>query len=273
MAYVLRRQEVLENQALEQALASDNPREAARVILTAAKAGSPDAQTMLGQILLEGRGIAQDASLALTWFTIAADQGHTMALNMVGRCREHGWGCEQDAHAAAEAYRQAAEQGLDWGMYNYANLLATGRGVSRNEHSAFLFYRRAAELGHAKSMNLVGRFYEEGLVVTQDTKVARDWYKRSAEAGDFRGQYSYAAVLATMGRLEEAQHWLKEALKTGNLNFFRASRQGLLDSEHEALRLIGLSYFERAAELGDETDQAALTRAQSKRYGSPLPSE
>jgi TPR repeat protein len=270
MAYVLKRQEVLESQALGQALASDNPREAARVILTAAKAGSPDAQAMLGQILLEGRGIAQDARLALTWFTIAADQGHTMALNMVGRCREHGWGCEQDAHAAAEAYRQAAEQGLDWGMYNYANLLATGRGVTRDEYNAFLLYRRAAELGHAKSMNLVGRFYEEGIVITRDTLVALDWYKRSAEAGDFRGQYSYAAVLATGGRLEEAQHWLKEALKTGNLNFFRASRQGLLKSEHETLRMIGLAYFERAAEMGDESDHKAYISAQRTLNHQPL---
>jgi TPR repeat protein len=264
MSYQLKRHEVLNGKDLREALASGNPRVTARAILTAANAGSVEAQAMLGQILLDGSGIQQDATLALTWFTLAARNGSAMAYNMIGRCHEQGWGCEPDAPTAAAAYQRAAELGLDWGIYNYANLLATGRGVTQDEHKAFLLYRRAAELGHAKSMNLVGRFYEEGIVVTQDNTAAFSWYERSAQAGDFRGQYSYAAVLASQGKLENAQYWLREALKTGNLNFFRTCRQALLDSAHASLRLIGLAYYERAAELGDETDRRAFIQMQER---------
>ncbi|TWI54372.1 hypothetical protein IQ22_02238 [Pseudomonas duriflava] len=257
MSYLLKRQETLTSDDLQAALESGNPREAARVILSAAKEGLADGQALLGQILLDGHGIQKDPALALTWFRIAADNGHVMARNMMGRCLEHGWGCEPDATAAAQAYRMAAEQGLDWGVYNYANLLATGRGIPQDPYKAFLFYRRAAEQGHAKSMNLVGRYYEEGVVVTADVSAAFDWYKRSALGGDFRGQYSYAAVLASQGQLDEAQYWLCEALKGGNLKFLRAARQALVESTHETLRQIGRDYYQRSVELGDETDRAA----------------
>lgn len=86
-------------------------------------------------------------------------------------------------------------------MYNLANLLATGRGVTVDHQQALALYRRAAELGHAKSMNLLGRYLEEGQVCPPDPLAAREWYRRSAEAGDFRGQFSFAAVLADEGGL------------------------------------------------------------------------
>jgi TPR repeat protein len=122
-----------------------------------------------------------------------------MARNMLGRCHEHGWGCTADAAVAARHYRQAAEGGLDWAMYNYANLLATGRGVIEDQAQALKLYQRAAELGHAKSMNLLGRYLEEGQHCPADSAAAVEWYRRSAEGGDFRGQFSYASVLADDG--------------------------------------------------------------------------
>jgi TPR repeat protein len=139
------------------------PASAARAILIAAQANMVDAQALLGQILLDGTGIEQDAALALVWFQIAARNGHAMATNMAGRCHEHGWGCEPDAAKAAEYYRLAAEADLDWGFYNYGNLLATGRGVNKDQARALACYRKAAQMGHAKSMNLLGRYLEEGL--------------------------------------------------------------------------------------------------------------
>lgn len=161
MNHVLLRREAASAEQLPSSLDGE-PREAARWILAAAEAGETQAQALLGQILLDGRGIARDAALARRWFAIAAARGHAMAANMLGRCLELGWGGPVDLAAAARSYRQAADAGLDWGLYNYANLLATGRGVAPDDAQALACYRRAAELGHAKSMNLVGRYCEEG---------------------------------------------------------------------------------------------------------------
>lgn len=77
MGFLLRREEVL-NVAQLQSMLDDSPVRAAQAILIAAKAGVVEAQALLGQILLEGRGIARDEALALRWFQIAAQGGHLM---------------------------------------------------------------------------------------------------------------------------------------------------------------------------------------------------
>lgn len=257
MSWNLRRQEVLDDDQLR-AMLQDNPASAAKAILIGAHANMPDAQALLGQILLDGTGIEQDAALALVWFQIAARNGHAMANNMAGRCHEHGWGCEPDTAKAAEYYRLAAESGLDWGFYNYGNLLAIGRGVNKDQARALACYRKAAQLGHAKSMNLFGRYLEEGLCCRQDLPAAHQWYRRSAEGGDFRGQFSHAAVLADAGRIGEAVSWLRTALSIGNLSFLRASRKTLLTARHADIRALALDYHRRAAQLGDRDDNDAL---------------
>lgn len=244
MSFQLRREEVLDAAGFA-AMLEESPARAAQAILLAAGEGEVEAQALLGQILLDGQGIAQDQPLALRWFAIAASRGHLMARNMLGRCHEHGWGCAADASVAAQHYRIAAEAGLDWSMYNLANLLATGRGVAVDQPQAFALYRQAAESGHAKSMNLAGRYLEEGLASAADPLAARDWYRRSAEAGDFRGQFSYAAVLADEGRIEEAISWLDAALDKGNLSFLHVSSESLLASPHPAIRSMAQAYRER----------------------------
>ncbi len=98
-------------------------------------------------------------------------------------------------------------------------------------------------------------------MVPRDLGAAHQWYRRSAEAGDFRGQFSHASVLAERGDLPAARIWLERALEGGNLNFLRVARHGLeqsADSMPPSLRELTLAYFQRAAELGDDTDREAL---------------
>lgn len=248
MSYQLRREEVLDGDRLK-AMLEESPARAAQAILIAAREGVLDAQALLGQILLDGQGIEQDQPLAVRWFEIAAKGGHLMARNMLGRCHEHGWGCAADAAIAVRHYRLAAEAGLDWAMYNYANLLATGRGVAKDQAQALAMYRRAAELRHAKSMNLLGRYLEEGHHCPQDLLAAREWYRRSAEAGDFRGQFSYATVLAEEGQVDEALGWLRMALAGANVNFLRVSSETLLSANHPQIREMANAYRQRLSQL------------------------
>ncbi|NMX48861.1 tetratricopeptide repeat protein [Pseudomonas veronii] len=245
MGFLLRREEVLNVEQLQRML-DDSPVRAAQAILIAAREGVVDAQALLGQILLEGRGIERDEALALRWFQIAAQGGHLMARNMLGRCREHGWGCVADEAAAARDYRLAAEAGLDWGQYNYANLLATGRGVAEDQAHALRCYRQAAEQGHAKSMNLLGRYLEEGRFCPRDPDAAVAWYRRSAEAGDFRGQFSYAAVLADSGQIEAALVWLRKALAGGNQKFLRVAHKALAQANDPRIRAMADAYEQHA---------------------------
>ncbi|MFI8691216.1 tetratricopeptide repeat protein [Stutzerimonas kunmingensis] len=247
MPHLLRREETLGTEQLGHL--AEQPQRAARLVLAAAAAGELEAQALLGQILLDGRGIEADPALALIWFSIAADRGHAMACNMAGRCHEHGWGAPANPARAADFYRRAAEMGLDWGMYNLANLLATGRGISQDEAAAYRLYRQAAELGHAKSMNLTGRCLEEGLGVSLDVSAAHSWYRRSAEAGDFRGQFSHAAVLLTQQQWDAARHWLSRALELGHLKFIETALASLQAAALPQIADIVEAYARRRNEL------------------------
>ncbi len=214
------------------------PASAIAEIRRAARSGDVGAQALLGQVFLEGRGVEVDEAEGFHWHAVAASAGNIESMNMVGRCHELGRGTVVDETLAAVWYRKAASAGLDWGIYNYANLLATGRGVARDRPQAFALYQRAAAMGHAKSMNFVGRHYDEGWDVERDPDAAADWYRRSAEGGDFRGQASYASVLAREGRVDEAERWLVRAIETGSPVFLEKLAGSLADSPHERFRAL-----------------------------------
>ncbi|HAB02365.1 MAG TPA: hypothetical protein DCE25_05315, partial [Pseudomonas sp.] len=112
MSYQLRREEVVDVAGL-QAMLEHSPGQAAQAILSAAGQGVVEAQLLLGQILLDGRGIQADAGVARRWFGIAAQGGSAMGRNMLGRCLEHGWGGEANLSQAAIEYARAADAGLD----------------------------------------------------------------------------------------------------------------------------------------------------------------
>ncbi|MDE2421591.1 MAG: sel1 repeat family protein [Gammaproteobacteria bacterium] len=196
----------------------------------AAEQGIADAQALLGQLLLDGQGVAVDQVEALQWFRVASESNYPMAINMVGRCIENGWGVEANPADAVGWYKRAAELGLDWGMYNYANMLARGVVIPQDRAEAFRLYNTAVLLGHAKSMNIVGRFVEEGWETPQDSNLAAEWYRRSAEAGDFRGQFNHASKLAEQGKDIEAAAWFRQCASTATLGFKQKMAQVLLQS-------------------------------------------
>jgi uncharacterized protein len=215
------------------------PIAAAQWMLHCARLGHANAQTILGQWLLDGHGAARNPTDALAWFLKAATQGHPMGINMAGRCFENGWGTKTDTVAAANWYLQAAKKGLDAGMYNYANLLASGQGVPQDAAEALRWYRQAAALGHAKSMTKIGFFYEDGRVVAQDPAAAFTWFERGARGGDFRGQFNYASMLAARGQMDEALDWLRKVPLTATPGFKRLAGEQLLQSPHPAFRTMG----------------------------------
>lgn len=220
-----------------------DPHEAALWITAAAEHGLAEAQALLGQILLDGRGVVPDAEKARTWFEKAATQGHLMGMNMLGRCHELGWGGPVDVTEAARWFHRAADKGLDCAMYNYANLLLHGNGVRKNERLAFDWYRQSAARGFAKALGVLGRFYEEGWTVEADRKTAIDYYRQAAEGGDFRGQYNYALIFAEEGDMTQATSWMRQALAGAHLAFSRAMARNLEEMPQPEFRAIALEAY------------------------------
>jgi TPR repeat protein len=197
----------------------------------AAELGLIEAQTIYGQMLLDGAGVERDQEQGLAWFKRAAHADHPMAINMVGRCYENGWGVPRDDTVAAYWFRLAADRGLDWGMYNYAHMLRSGRGgVAQDSAAALALYRKAAEAGHVKSIGVVGRYYEAGEVVEQDMEKAFDCYQRCAEGGDFRGMFHLGRLLLLRGQKQDAVQWLVRVPETATPAFLQEANGMLQDS-------------------------------------------
>jgi TPR repeat protein len=237
-----------------QAALAGDPAIAAQWLIAAAQYGFVEAQTVLGQNYLDGRGVPKDATVAITWFSAAAQGRYAPALNMLGRCYERGWGCLADFPRAADCYRQAAEAGLDWGQYNLANMVLRGRGTQRDRRQAFGWYSRAAAQGHAKSMNMIGRFLEEGWDRPRDRVAAATWYRRAAEGEDFRGQYNLASLLALDGDVEAAVYWLDRSMDLASPDFLALMAKRLASSDQEALRAAGQRAAHKYARLGTAQD-------------------
>ncbi len=219
-----------------EALLKSDPPAAVERLRPLAQRADPQAQLLLGQLLVNGVGTQRNPGEALRWFRRAARAKVPMAMNMVGRCHEYGLGTAVDYPLAAHWYRHAAAYDCDWGLYNYAHLLAHGRGVERDRAAAFAWFKLAASRGHARSMHFLGQYYENGweTPVSRDTAFA--WYRASAQAGDFRGQCSHASVLAEQGRIEEALHWLRLAAKSATPGYLSHLAVTLLSSRCQALR-------------------------------------
>ena len=212
------------NEADRAAALAGPPEEVAALLLEAAEAGHAEAQLLIGQLYLDGKGVECNPVEALRWFGIAAKDGNVMAMNMVGRCCEHGWGAAIDKSLAAQWYGSAAERGLDWAMYNLATLYSLGEGVSEDRPEALRLFEQAAALGHAKSMNMIGSFHEDGWVVERDIRQAARYYEMAAKGGDFRGQFNHARMLIDGGDIAGARLWLAKMSETATPAFLAKTK-------------------------------------------------
>ncbi|MFC4169719.1 tetratricopeptide repeat protein [Teichococcus aestuarii] len=212
------------------------PEEAARWIAAAARAGMLEAQILYGQILLEGRGLAEDRHAALGWFQAAARAGSLKGLTMVGRCHELGWGTPVDRPRATALYREAAEKGFDWAQYNLASLMAQ----EGDRAGALAWYRRAAAQEHAKAMTVLGRFLEEGWETPRDPAAARALYARAAALGDFRAQFNLGTLATAAGDIPAALRWFEAAAAQGSPGFLGKMAMMLLARPEAELRALGL---------------------------------
>ncbi|MEA5123567.1 tetratricopeptide repeat protein [Xanthomonas floridensis] len=243
--------------APDPALLCTQPEQAIASLRGAAAGHDSTAQLLLAQLYAEGRGVPADPATAMLWYEVAANAGQPAAMNQLGRCHELGFGTPVNDALAALWYRRAADHGLDWGMYNLAHLHASGRGVAQDQTQALALYRQAAECGHAKSMNFLARYLDQGLACTADPHAARDWYRRSAEAGDFRGQASYATLLADTGALDQAERWMRRAIAGGHAGFLRQLTALLGNAPQPRLRALLDEVTARQSQL--QATAAAVT--------------
>ncbi len=201
--------------------------EAMRLNLKAAEQGEATAQTNLGWMYREGRGVARDDSEAVRWYWKAAEQGEAVAQRSLGWMYSKGRGVARDDAEAVRWYRKAADQGDAIAQRALGWLYLEGGGVAQDDVEAVRWLRKAAEQDSAGAQNNLGWMYGQGRGVARDDAEAVRWYRKAAEQNDAVAQY--------------------------NLGRMYAEGRGVTRDDAEAMR-----WYRKAAEQGDEDARNAL---------------
>ena len=108
--------------------------------------GVAEAQTNLGLLYYDGRGVPRDYTKAREWFEKAAAQGHADAQYNLGMLYDFEKGVPQNFATAKRWYEQAAMQGHAGAQNNLGALYEFGHGVKQDSVRAYMWYNVAASL-------------------------------------------------------------------------------------------------------------------------------
>ena len=101
-------------------------------------------------IVVNGRdAVIRDDAEAAIWCRRAAEQGNTYAQTFLGLMYANGKGVPENDAEAVRWYRLAAQQGNATAQSNLGVMYANGEGVLKDDAEAVRWYRLAAEQGHA----------------------------------------------------------------------------------------------------------------------------
>ncbi len=112
-----------------------------------AEQGDPYAQSMLGAMFSEGKGVAHDHAEAAHWFSLAGKQGVPQALFNLAVMHANGTGVPQDHLKALRLYRLAAERGSTDAHNNIGAMYANGAGVKTNRVLSYMWLELSCARG------------------------------------------------------------------------------------------------------------------------------
>ena len=169
--------------SLAQGVGVERDERRAMAWLRRAAPGVPLARYWYGRMLVEGRGLdAGDPAEGRVWLTRAADAGVVDAQVMLGEIMVNGRGGPHDCDAARALFEKAARQGHAGAMFALG-VLADGRREVAARTAAQDWFRRAAEHGHPYAALMLGRYLARGLAGTTDLVEARRWLEAARAAG------------------------------------------------------------------------------------------
>ncbi|MDL2284681.1 sel1 repeat family protein [Oxalobacter sp. OttesenSCG-928-P03] len=155
------------------------------VLKRLAERGNPEAQFLLAEMYLTGKGIRIDERLAGKWMLKAAEDGHADAQFAVGLFYRDGFGeFSQSYSRAFYWYEKAARQGEMRAQLMMGQCYDEGTGVTLDRAEAVNWYRKAAEQGSATAQFRMGKAFELGDGAAVSADEARLWYGRAAAQGN-----------------------------------------------------------------------------------------
>ncbi|XP_077493920.1 HMG-coA reductase degradation 3 isoform X2 [Amblyomma americanum] len=235
--------------------------------------GDVQAQVGLGQLHYQGgRGVEQDHSRALGYFTQAANTGNANAMAFLGKMfLEGGSVVPQSNETAFKYFSMAAEKGNAVGQSGLGLMYLHGKGVEKDYQKAFKYFTLAANQGWVDGQLQLGNMYYNGLGVLRDFKMAIKYYTLASQSGHVLAFYNLAQMHATgtgtVRSCSTAVELFKNVAERGRwseklMQAYADYRDGRIDA--------ALVKYAFLAELGYEVAQSnsafILDRGESKHF-------
>ena len=154
---------------------------------------------------------------AAKWNRMAAESGYVPAQSRLGAMYDEGRGLPRSLSKAMKWYRKAAQQGDLPAQISLGLIYGTGRGVPQNYFQAVKWFRLAAEQGDALAQYNLGLIYASGYdVVPKDDVQALVWFILAERGGNLDARKSHEAVATRMSpeRVEKAEKFAQDWMNT-----------------------------------------------------------
>ncbi|EKM98173.1 Sel1 domain-containing protein, partial [Acidocella sp. MX-AZ02] len=213
----------------------------------AAYVGYARGEANLGLLYTRGDGVPANQADAIHWFQLAADQGLPSAEWEIGLFYDTGNGVQQDYVQANIWYKKAADQGYADAETNLGGNYMGGHGVHQDYTKAFALLQKAADQGVSNAQYGLGTMYENGWGVPQDSAQAVSLFKEAAAQGNDNAEeeigYMYYAGQGVPQDYVKASRYFKQAADQGNA---------------EAEYNLGVDYLNAQGVTEDDPKAAAL---------------
>lgn len=178
---------------------TENLTEAVKWFTRAAEQENAKAEYNLGNCYYYGNGVQyRDREEAVKWYTKAAEHGNADAQNDLGYCYKFGEGVDRNLKKAVEWYTKAAEQGLPMAQCNLGICYENGDGVEKNLEETVKWYTKAANQEYARAQYLLGKAYDNGKGVAKNDSEAMKWYLKAVK-NNYPQAVSYYGVMLLVG--------------------------------------------------------------------------
>jgi TPR repeat protein len=121
----------------------DKVKKASRYLDDCIRRGNAEAMLSLGAMYYMGRGVSQDYTKAIKWYSKAADRGNHWANNNLGYCHYYGKSIPIDYEKALIYFMKAACDGNGNSMYKIGDMYYNGYFVKQDYNTAYYWYNKA----------------------------------------------------------------------------------------------------------------------------------
>jgi TPR repeat protein len=187
-------------------------KKAAQYFQKRADLNDSEAQYLLGQLYLKGKGVNKNPNMFMELNIKSARNGYKKAQYQYGARYEK----ENNISMAFEWYKKSAEQNYPLAQYKLGECYLRGKGTYIDEEQALIWFKKAAEQNNMYAQNQLGLYYED----QDEMDEAFKWYLKASENGNFDAMdalaYCYENGYGIKKDLEEAKKWYSEAKKKRN---------------------------------------------------------